>query len=656
MTTQKHEGIKLGTTETVYTGKSSMESAYDSVCGNRSNEGREKSELADDIPKPTHEDISDLMKPCHGLPGDERSLAENPVPTDFNREFKEIVDSRLANKSPLLADGEAQADSDSKSPRETCEGPESIVAIFAENKDALPSMLDEEIDPKDESARLPLLEDKENDPKGDFMESSVEVQHIDSDVETVAKSIESEANPMSARASGEMNGQPSKGYIDLASSKDGECLQQDKHCALNSAEFFCRPLEMKENQEEKLVEAEALMQPVMDGQDYLEKIAEGRDVSNESAADFVSPHSVDYTAIFKDDKVEAEINGESLEMKENQEKIVEAELLMQPVMEGQDYLEEIAEGLDMSNIPESATDFVSPHSADYTAIPNEDNKVGADGEVTVTKMPKSDELEKIDKKPLPWNEDSICNTEKLLFWPSKKKEFQREDVVESPNLEVSLHPHIVQEKSQEIIEGQSVSSSDTLDTITSFDCTGYMVAASDIETTIKQSKEETMDDQERALSELPKVEMEEQYTPSMSLEDSNDVQKEMEASEELEANGSCCCDLEKSEVADEYIMNREDCGKEKIHLVPTSEDKTHLLHGTELAESNKKLREMLNKLIQAGQEQMTIISSLNGRVRDLERKLTRKKRLRRRRGVAAASSSVDNLNCVVKDKAVDCSL
>ncbi|KAL6311547.1 hypothetical protein AAG906_005123 [Vitis piasezkii] len=59
-----------------------------------------------------------------------------------------------------------------------------------------------------------------------------------------------------------------------------------------------------------------------------------------------------------------------------------------------------------------------------------------------------------------------------------------------------------------------------------------------------------------------------------------------------------------------------------------------------LIEENKKLREMMEQLINAGKEQLTVISNLTGRVNDLERKLSRKKKLRTRRHRAAAPSPI----------------
>ncbi|XP_058100297.1 BAG family molecular chaperone regulator 6 [Magnolia sinica] len=50
------------------------------------------------------------------------------------------------------------------------------------------------------------------------------------------------------------------------------------------------------------------------------------------------------------------------------------------------------------------------------------------------------------------------------------------------------------------------------------------------------------------------------------------------------------------------------------------------------------LKEMLEKLIEAGKQQLTVISDLNSRVRDLERKLTKKKKLKVRRQLVVGSA------------------
>ncbi|ESR58152.1 hypothetical protein CICLE_v100185962mg, partial [Citrus x clementina] len=56
-------------------------------------------------------------------------------------------------------------------------------------------------------------------------------------------------------------------------------------------------------------------------------------------------------------------------------------------------------------------------------------------------------------------------------------------------------------------------------------------------------------------------------------------------------------------------------------------------------EENAKLREMMEKLMEAGKEQLTVISQLTGRVKDLERKLSRKRKLRGPRRYKRATQS-----------------
>ncbi|PIA36846.1 hypothetical protein AQUCO_03200068v1 [Aquilegia coerulea] len=84
----------------------------------------------------------------------------------------------------------------------------------------------------------------------------------------------------------------------------------------------------------------------------------------------------------------------------------------------------------------------------------------------------------------------------------------------------------------------------------------------------------------------------------------------------------------------------EDCRELKatadVQEVPVNEEVAvkHLERGgaedKTLKEENEKLREMIDKLIQEGKQQLTVISDLNGKVKNLERKLTKKKKLRMR--------------------------
>ncbi|XP_019159354.1 PREDICTED: BAG family molecular chaperone regulator 6 isoform X2 [Ipomoea nil] len=58
-------------------------------------------------------------------------------------------------------------------------------------------------------------------------------------------------------------------------------------------------------------------------------------------------------------------------------------------------------------------------------------------------------------------------------------------------------------------------------------------------------------------------------------------------------------------------------------------------NGRKVIEENEKLRKLLEKMIESGKEQLTTISTLSGRVKQLERKLSRRKKLKMRQCRAA---------------------
>lgn len=64
-------------------------------------------------------------------------------------------------------------------------------------------------------------------------------------------------------------------------------------------------------------------------------------------------------------------------------------------------------------------------------------------------------------------------------------------------------------------------------------------------------------------------------------------------------------------------------------------DHTGIEADEKLIEENRKLREMMEQMMNAGKAHLTVISNLSRRVKDLERKLSRKKKLRSRRHRAA---------------------
>lgn len=80
-------------------------------------------------------------------------------------------------------------------------------------------------------------------------------------------------------------------------------------------------------------------------------------------------------------------------------------------------------------------------------------------------------------------------------------------------------------------------------------------------------------------------------------------------------------------------------------------DTKHAPDAMNLVDENKKLKETLEKLMETGRRQLTVISDLNGRVRDLERKLAKKKKLKMRRSKGIGSSCVNAVSNPLKDRA-----
>ncbi|KAF3439924.1 hypothetical protein FNV43_RR18202 [Rhamnella rubrinervis] len=87
-------------------------------------------------------------------------------------------------------------------------------------------------------------------------------------------------------------------------------------------------------------------------------------------------------------------------------------------------------------------------------------------------------------------------------------------------------------------------------------------------------------------------------------------------------------------------------------LVSTAETCSGVETNEKLKEENEKLRKMTEKLMEAGKEQLDVISNLTGRVKDLEKKLSKKKKLRTRQRKAASCSSahVKRSNVSMKER------
>jgi hypothetical protein len=91
----------------------------------------------------------------------------------------------------------------------------------------------------------------------------------------------------------------------------------------------------------------------------------------------------------------------------------------------------------------------------------------------------------------------------------------------------------------------------------------------------------------------------------------------------------------------------------KVEVEKVSVDEHDLGLGSDkkLIEENEKLKEIMERLMEAGKEQLTVISNLNARVRDLEKKFSRRKKLRTRQ-YGPSRSCVNPVNKPLKERGV----
>ncbi|XP_059456221.1 BAG family molecular chaperone regulator 6 [Corylus avellana] len=92
---------------------------------------------------------------------------------------------------------------------------------------------------------------------------------------------------------------------------------------------------------------------------------------------------------------------------------------------------------------------------------------------------------------------------------------------------------------------------------------------------------------------------------------------------------------------------------EKVEVEKVCVDEHDLGLGSDkrLVEENEKLKEIMERLMEAGKEQLTVISNLNARVKDLEKKLSRRKKLRARQ-YGPSRSCVKPVNKPLKERGV----
>lgn len=125
------------------------------------------------------------------------------------------------------------------------------------------------------------------------------------------------------------------------------------------------------------------------------------------------------------------------------------------------------------------------------------------------------------------------------------------------------------------------------------------------------------------------------------------IAEERVESQELESvisNNEMVMQLSKSEPMEPTkVFVGAKAGEEEMDAFPvlSTVNNVPLAESTDnkLIEENKKMREMMEKLMEAGKEQLTVISNLTGRVKDLERELSRKKLRKRPHRAAVPRSS-----------------
>ena len=120
------------------------------------------------------------------------------------------------------------------------------------------------------------------------------------------------------------------------------------------------------------------------------------------------------------------------------------------------------------------------------------------------------------------------------------------------------------------------------------------------------------------------------------------------------------CLIDKDKLEDELRCEFENTEEDALVATPTSnksldEKDIVMERDKKLIEENAKLREMMEKLMEAGKEQLTVISNLTGRVKDLERKLSKNKKhgTRRYRKTPHTPSGTKLFNNSTKDRAAN---
>lgn len=149
--------------------------------------------------------------------------------------------------------------------------------------------------------------------------------------------------------------------------------------------------------------------------------------------------------------------------------------------------------------------------------------------------------------------------------------------------------------------------------------------------------------------QLPVIIMEEEGLEANNGDKEQDQETGLESIKELVLTGTATDPMHVGEVEHEGERSTE---SSPYGIVSTDEASTGVETNEKLKAENEKLRMMMEKLMEAGKEQLDVISNLTGRVKELEKKLAKKRKLRTRqhKAVSCGSAHVKRSNVPLKAK------
>lgn len=249
-----------------------------------------------------------------------------------------------------------------------------------------------------------------------------------------------------------------------------------------------------------------------------------------------------------------------------------------------------------------------------------------------------------------WNESLGCaeqmdnNNVELL----KKADFESEDIVQAPEEEASFKSVDV----SPVVHCEEKMESCTDDEIPAVTATNTPETCAEEELSFLER--EGVNDSKNSSN---KDELQECGSP-VKLSKSGDVEHEEKQNNdnfEQQASGEAggietTCD---SGVLEAELLDQRECyspkakqGEEQVLPPPSPSASEISLESDGFSEGDRKLveenmrwREMMQKLIESGQDQLTAISKLSSRVKELEKRMSKKKKLRMRKHIIARPSS-----------------